>query len=270
MLGQDQRHVLMRFFCILFYCRLSAGKKAPGFHHYPAAVVTAEGFRKFYLEHNLCQSRLDGRTGSSACAVIAIKVCTAVLDGSLPLFNVNGNPSECIPEFLQCMREGNLAYDSCPATVKCDLLGVFDAVSLPPLANVRVAKELGFRNAGDCSRVLESVAQGVTGNNLLCAGVVVQTPYSVAVVAMPGHQFAIFDSHAHGDKGALIACTAGNVHLDSVACLLSELVGHFLDSHCCLLELCLGVRFLVFLAVFLFFFIRVSLSNCQVMKWFGL
>ena len=223
--------MLMRFFCILFNCRLSAGKKAPRIHHYPAAVVTAEGFRKFYLEHNLCQSRLDGRTGSSACAVIAIKVCTAVLDGSLPLFNVNGNPSECIPEFLQCMREGNLACDACPAAEKGNLLGGFDAVSLPPFANMRVAKELGFHNAGDCSQVLESVAQGVTGNILLRAGVVVQTPYSVAVVTMPGHQFAIFDSHAHGDKGALIACTAGNVHLDSVACLLSELVGHLQDNY---------------------------------------
>ena len=81
--------------------------------------------------------------------------------------------------------------------------------------------------------MLESVAQGVAGNILLRAGVVVQTPCSVAVVAMPGHQFAIFDSHAHGDKGALIACTAGNVHLDSVACLLSELVCHLQDSHFC-------------------------------------
>ena len=88
--------------------------------------------------------------------------------------------------------------------------------------------------------MLETVAQGVTGNILLRAGVVVvQTPYSVAVVAMPGHQFAIFDSQAHGDKGALIACTAGNVHLDSVVCLLSELVGHLQDSHFCLSELCL-------------------------------
>ena len=107
----------------------------------------SRGFRKLYLEHNLCQSRLDGRTGSSACTVIAIKVCTAVLGGSLPVFNMNGNPSECIPEFLQGMREGNLAYDAYPAAEKGDLLGLFDAVSLPPFANVRVAKELGFRNA---------------------------------------------------------------------------------------------------------------------------
>ena len=110
-----------------------------------------------FLAHNLCQSQLDGRNGSSACTLRDMKVCISVLGNSLPVFDLYGSPLQCTPLFIQSIREGNHLYDNSPAAATGDLLGAFDAVAVLP--NVRVAKELGFRNAENCSEVLESIAR---------------------------------------------------------------------------------------------------------------
>ena len=62
---------------------------------------------------------------------------------------------------------------------------MFDAVDLMPASTAQVAKELGFRNSSDCIGILISLAEEAAVEGILRAGVVVQTPYSVAVVLTP-------------------------------------------------------------------------------------
>ena len=77
------------------------------------------------------------------------------------------------------------------------MLGVFDVVDLMPASTMQVAKELGFQNSSDCIGILSSLAEAAAADGILRAGVMVQTPYSVAIVLTPVSQFALFDSHSH-------------------------------------------------------------------------
>jgi len=125
-------------------------------------------------------------------------------------------------------------YDSCPAGMEGHYLGVLDAVSLAYEPEIHVVKEFGFRSADHCTRTFLNLAEEVSAEGILRAGVVVQTPYSVAVVLVPPHRFILFDSHAHGDLGALIVHGSSG---EDFAKVLAESVGELRDSHFCLLQL---------------------------------
>ena len=114
---------------------------------------------------------------------------------------------------------------------------MFDAVNLMPASTVQVAKELGFRNSSDCIGILSSLAEEAAANGILCAGVVVQTRYSIAFVLTPVGRFALFDSHSHGNKGALVACTSDGFQWKAIPEILIEAVGELRDSHVCLMNL---------------------------------
>ena len=70
---------------------------------------------EFYLPHRYSQSRLDGRSGSSACMVIASRVAKRALEGSLSLPAPGEVPdSASVSSFIDAIREGNTLYDNEP------------------------------------------------------------------------------------------------------------------------------------------------------------
>jgi len=217
-------------FSFLLYFRLSSWRAG-------AQPVDPPPLHMHYLAHDLCQSRLDGRNGSSACTVIAVKVCMAILAGTLPLPPYDREQPQCVDSFVQCMREGNRLYDECPASATGELLGVFDAVNLIPDAGVQVRKELGCRNKPDCTRVLKSVADEAVADGQMRAGVLVQNPLSLAIVVLPDSTFVLFDSHSHGEKGALVLYSVGKCCWEAAAAHLEQIVGEMRDSHLCFLRL---------------------------------
>ena len=83
-------------------------------------------------------------------------------------------------------------------------------------------------------------AEEAAADGILRAGVVVQTPYSVATVLTPVGRFALFDSHSHGNKGTLVPCTSDGFQWKAIPEILIEAVGELPDSHVCLMKLSLS------------------------------
>ena len=59
---------------------------------------------------------------------------------------------------------------------------------------------------------------------------VVQTPYLVAIVLTPVGRFALFDSHFHRNKGALVACTSEGFQRKAIPEILIKAVGELAMS----------------------------------------
>ena len=193
----------------------------------------------FSKEHS--QSTIDDRNGSSACTVIAAHVAYKVLAGaleevcpSLPL------PRSVTASFIDCMRNGNRIYDD--ANLGGQLLGVYDALHLLQHTGLIVAPrgDIGCRSVEDLSSNLHKLTLQAEEEGRRLAGLLVQTPFTVALSISAVRVISVFDSHRHGiDDGALIACATCNTAEDSkdVAAFISTLVGNIKDCHLCLLWL---------------------------------
>ena len=158
--------------------------------------------REHYLDYDQCQSRLDGRSGSNACTVIAVSVVMAFLQGHLPTPTHNVSAVVYTAGFVDCMRQENRLYDTCEAAPG-RLLGVYDAIHLMPHPGVSVLRngDRGIRSHEDCCKKLAQLGDKAAAAGQVWAGVMVQMPYSIAVVVTPQHACVLFDSHGHGNKG---------------------------------------------------------------------
>ena len=201
--------------------------------------LSMDQLHRHYLALEYCQSQIDGRNGSTACTVIAVSVAVAVLQNCLPVpCNDLSVLSQCGKGFIECMRQGNRLYDKSPAALGGHLLGVFDALHLVP-TQVRVVKELGLRDSSDCVKHLPTFADDAARNGMMRVGVLVQTPWSVCVVVLCDGTDAMFDSHSHGEKGALILSSHASARPSwtAVAAAFASFVGQLRDVHLGLLDL---------------------------------
>ena len=99
--------------------------------------------KEFYLEHTQCQSRIDGRTGSHACTVIASLVARSASSGVLTVCDEPSHfPGSELPEhFVNEIRAGNKLYDEQFAPAGSPFLSTYDvvqkcpflALTIPPL-----------------------------------------------------------------------------------------------------------------------------------------
>ena len=74
------------------------------------------------------------------------------------------------------------------------------------------------------------------GQGSVVPAVLVQNPQTLCLAFSPEKVVLIFDSHLHGDHGALIA-TASDRELETVGRFLRSLLGIVADSHLCRLTI---------------------------------
>ena len=174
----------------------------------PPVREVVSHFRLSFLPHAFSQHTIDGHNGSSACTVIAAEVVNAQLAGALPeLYPDQPLPASAVSGLFECIRNGNAIYDR--ANLRGQLLAIYDALNLLRNARLDIAP---WGNKGCCSipelsSLLVDLANSAETSGMCKAGILTQTPYSIAVVFAPSRVVTIYDSHGHGaEEGALIAC----------------------------------------------------------------
>ena len=154
---------------------------------------TADG-NNFFFPSDLCQARLNGRNGSSACTTISLLV-----GYFLPRVLTKGQTAilEC---FVGCIEFGNYIHgDQADTTVEESLkLKNLPEMSVTNLDNTFFTN-LFERLSGFQSRFIV-----VTGNGK-----------SMCCVPHDGY-FVFFDSHSHGDYGALVSVVTKQDDLSSL------------------------------------------------------
>ena len=101
---------------------------------------------------------------------------------------------------LMCgtMRQGNCLYDR---RGLCSLLSMDEVIDLFPSVGVTMCGE-SFIRFSSLSSVIDLLRP--SDPEAVCGGVLVITPYSFGVVCTTT-TFFLFDSHSHGDQGALFS-----------------------------------------------------------------
>lgn len=161
------------------------------------------------------QSNIQGRTGSNACAFIALIMGKIWIRGSLLWPR-----GDCLPEswrksLVEAMIKGNKIHDDLFDHQAVDL-EVEDAVSLADneCGVQRVGQQIdiyGINPVNQLANVLIQEAQ----NNTSKSCYVIMTEHRAMLLAVnPDSSAMIIDSHSHGTDGAIIACSQpGCIHL---------------------------------------------------------
>ena len=194
------------------------------FSHREGTVV------EYILPRTLSQSTIDGRNGSTACTVISVLTAKAIVTQHMSLPPSGPPNQEMIDLFIDAMREGNFLYDESRRAKLAGLLAVYDVLNLWPQMGVKAMTgvDLGLRFdsfqevMNPCLNQFLSL-HGRSG----AAAIYVACPFTICVVFQQD-RMAVFDSHCHGTRGAMIAlsdCLAGVDTL--VAYLLNFLSRHF-------------------------------------------
>ena len=185
-------------------------------------------FSEEFLCRDLCQSRLGGREGSSACTLIAVLSSQRILRGILQLPGSKGCAfeEESIKIFLDCISHGNDLYDR---KVKAGFLSVFMALAVCHDVPLAVKKELFIvRERGWKNLVDELTSAAKKSENQVAVGILVSTPYSVVIASNAAGSLFILDSHSHGpSRGALLGSSTSSATATSMALHLSR----FLARH---------------------------------------
>ena len=220
--------------CTVLTQPTSATVHVPVLSHAWPCNATPRIITEHLLPFDYCQSRIDGRNGSNACTVIAALSAAAVVSGSIRIPLSSHQPqSESVAQFIKAMRNGNAVYEQ---TFPCShpLLGVYDAFTMLGDVSCRRDGDFGIRTAEHFQLQLHRVYEICQKEQCVLAGVLVQTPLSVAVgISHTGHA-VILDSHGHGSSGGLMAFLHQPADWASLVTYLETLIGKPNDAHLCL------------------------------------
>ena len=108
-------------------------------------------------------------------------------------------------------------------------MAIYDALNLLRNARLDIAPQgnKGCRSIPELSSLLVDLANSAETSGMCKAGILTQTPYSIAMVFAPSRVVTIYDSHGDGAEDG-----------EKIAELITNLVGKILDGHLCLLILC--------------------------------
>ena len=164
---------------------------------------------EYFAPPGVCQSKLGGRNGSSACTVIAAKLSQLCLQGQLPHPTSGEEPSpSVINTFISAIQEGNRLYDN--KAKELGLLSVTNVLSVLPDLKLRPRRhcDFGFTTVEQATQALEEVLKTALQSPLPQSFLMDKTPYTVLVVC-GGGKYMLYDSHAHGSgKGLLMAVSS--------------------------------------------------------------
>ena len=145
----------------------------------------------------LCQSRINDRNGSSACTVICSYFVQSMLSSDVRLACDAVRTLMC-----ESMIVGNRLYDKHSHSGYLAVDEVLDSVTE---LEVLMESEAFIRPSGLPELVNLMQQTSRTSARGRSGGVLVITPYSFGLVS-DQTTFVLFDSHAHGNEGALVAC----------------------------------------------------------------
>ena len=161
------------------------------------------------------QSNIQGRTGSNACAFIALIMGKIWISGSLLWPRDHSLPESWRKCLVEAMVKGNKIHDDLFDQQAVDL-EVEDAVSLADTecGVQRIGQQIdifGTNPDHQLANVLIQEAQ----NNTSKSCCVIMTGHRAMLLAVNSDSAAmIIDSHSHGNDGAIIACSQpGCIHL---------------------------------------------------------
>ena len=164
------------------------------------------------LPREKCQGLINGRNGSSACTVLCAIFSKKVLSQS-DITHTFASPSNQDSLMCDCMVQGNEYYDQLGLEryFSCD-----EVANLQPAIGISITEEV-FITPDHLHEVVSrlQVRAGSNTSGALAAGVLIIQPYSFAVAVIES-SFILFDSHAHGLRGALLAvvpCSDGTAYL---------------------------------------------------------
>lgn len=166
------------------------------------------------LASNLSQYTIDGRNGSNACTVIACLFMKHVLD--------SGGQDLSKDAMCKAMREGNNLYDTLGVNV---LLSTDEALQIESL-HLAMCGEIFVRpSKEEYQGLIDSMyLSAQVAPSGVCGGIFVTTPFSFSLFCFAAtERFVLFDSHSHGNAGALLA----DVPLAAAA----EYLIFFFDKH---------------------------------------
>ena len=148
------------------------------------------------LAPDQCQSRIDGRNGSSACTVIAALFVRELLRSA---------DEFCLSTARLCrlMMNGNNVYDSLHTV---DLLSADEVLDIQPSPGITLCQESFVlpTDAALTAMVTVMSEQALSSDQGVFGGIFVLTPYSFSMCCMQD-KFVLIDSHSHGTFGALLA-----------------------------------------------------------------
>lgn len=149
------------------------------------------------LSSDMCQSRIGGRNGSSACAVISALLCESFLSGSF------SGASDEVKTTVICevMMEGNAVYDGQGFN---GYLAADEVLDIQPSLGLEMVDESFIRPAAFVTVVDLMTTTAEADTKGLSAGVFMITPDTFCI-ASDGASVVVFDSHTHGNAGALLA-----------------------------------------------------------------
>ena len=165
-----------------------------------ASSSTAIPYRDYesVLRMDLCQSRIDGRNGSNACTFIAVSFMQNMLKTS-------GDVS--VAAMCQAMRDGNAAYDALGKNTLFSVDEVLD--SMPTELSLCMESFVRPTTAAITAMVEVMASQAETTSCEVFGGVFVLNPFSFCM-CFHHKYFILFDSHSHGDGGALLSVVPGD------------------------------------------------------------
>ena len=186
-----------------------------------------------FFGRQFSQSTIDGRNGSSACTVIACYTALSLLSGALSQADFPGALTRDIHDaFVQCIRAGNAAYDE--AALGGELPVVYDALHLISATGLTLAPrgDIGCRNEESLVKEMTCLSEMAFARAAVVPAVLVQNPQTVCLAFTPEGYVVIFDSHLHGDDGALVA-TSSRSHMKTVGSFLTSLLLCISDGDLC-------------------------------------
>lgn len=163
-------------------------------------VQCYDSVHRYLLPSQLCQSRLNGRSGSNACTVISVCVAAQIVQDRLQIPSPGLEPTQqTINAFIDCMEAGNRRYElsGCNGFVSV-YAALGKACSDMPVV---VAKrgDFGVWDYTHFVQVLQTIRDQASTTNRVHAGVLVMpSHFSVAIAFDPVRlSVAAFDSHSH-------------------------------------------------------------------------
>lgn len=161
------------------------------------------------------QSNIQGRTGSNACAFIALLMGQKWIQGSLLWPRGDNLPESWRKSLIEAMIKGNQIHDDLFNHEAVDL-EVEEAVSLADneCGVQRVGQQIDIFGINPVHQLANVLIQEAQKNMSKSCSVIMTQGRAMLLVVNSDSSAMIIDSHSHGNEGAIIACTPpGNILL---------------------------------------------------------
>ena len=203
--------------CILTHMSSCANRKQqdpqPIMQDNQLAIIATHhlSINEWQMPPSLCQSNIGGRLhGSNACTVISMLTALHFLEGSLPLPQQIQDLSQIVPVYSHLIFKGNHIFSSFNlprGQPNMDVKQVLDQKN-ENFQKLTIIEDTGFFT----SQNLQNYLTNYHDQNPKFAAVLIVPPDKSMVLCFDQTVISLFESHSHGQQGAIISTSSsGNV-----------------------------------------------------------